>query len=247
MKILKKFLLILFFTACASTEDFDVNTPDGAFKSANQLEENERYEEAITAYRELKNKFPYSHFATEADLHIADVYFNKEAYLESQSSYQLFIDLHPKHEKVPYALYKLADSIYNQLPSTVDRDLSLGPKAQNYFKLLIDKFPGSIHASEAKEKINSIEKKLQEKELYIADYYFKTDAYMSAMKRYQDFLDRWPKSDKSPYAALRTILSAKQINEGDTIKSYYRKLTTEFPGTDEAKAAQGEFSNHVDR
>lgn len=245
MKKIFLFLGPLFLIACASTEDHDINTVEGSFKTANYYEENERFEEAITQYKDVKNKYPYSNFATEADLRIADVYFKKESYLESQSSYQLFIDLHPKHEKVPYALYRLSESIYNQLPSSVDRDLALGPRAQNYYRLLIDKFPTSTYVPDAKEKIEKIELLLQGKELYVADFYFKTEVYLSAMKRYQDFLSRWPKAEKSPYAAYRVVVAANHINEQDTVKQFYKKLMTDFPNTDEAKAAEREFSIHV--
>ena len=82
---------------CSSSDKFDTSTPEGAFKAAEALEKDERYEEAIPKFQEVKNKHPYSRFATEAELKIADIHFASENFEEAQASYQLFKEFHPKH------------------------------------------------------------------------------------------------------------------------------------------------------
>ena len=57
----------------------------------------------------IKNKFPYSNYATEAQLKIADVYYMQESYGEAAVAYEAFRDLHPKHEKVPYAMFRIGE------------------------------------------------------------------------------------------------------------------------------------------
>ena len=68
----------LISTGCSSIETRDVSTPEGAYQSAEDFEKDERYEEAIAKYTDVKNKFPYSRFATLADLKIADIQFKQE-------------------------------------------------------------------------------------------------------------------------------------------------------------------------
>ena len=70
-------------TGCSSIETRDTSTPEGAFKSAEDFEKDERYEEAISKYSDVKNKFPYSRFAADAELKIADLQFKRESYPEA--------------------------------------------------------------------------------------------------------------------------------------------------------------------
>ncbi len=178
-------LSLVILAGCSTSEKYDLNTAEGLFKSAEILEKDERYEEAITRFADVKNKFPYNKLAAEAELKIADVHFKKEAYIESQTLYQAFVDLHPKHPKVDYALYQSGLSYYNQLPSTIDRDLTSGVKAKEVFQNLLKTNTGSSYAKDTREKIAVINTKLAEKELYIADFYRKRKIYDSALSRYQ--------------------------------------------------------------
>ncbi|MBX3041994.1 MAG: outer membrane protein assembly factor BamD, partial [Bdellovibrionaceae bacterium] len=118
--------LIVFalLTGCSSAEKRS-DTPDGLFAIAQEYEASDRYELAILRYTEVKNKFPYSSFATKAELAIADVHFKAESWPEAQVSYQAFRELHPTHSQVPYVVYRTGLSFYEQVPTSVDRDLTL--------------------------------------------------------------------------------------------------------------------------
>src|SRR5579862_1861877 len=113
-----------FMSGCSSTSVSESNSAEIAFNAAVEFENDERYEEALAKFNEVKNKHPYSKYAIEAELHIADIQYKRENFIEAQTAYQLFKDFHPKNAKVDYVTYRLAMSLYNQLPSTSDRDLS---------------------------------------------------------------------------------------------------------------------------
>src|ERR1041385_710242 len=128
------YLMILSTTVSCATGDLkDANTADANYKIAEEYEKDERFEEAITKYREVQNKFPYSRYAVMAKLKVADIQYSRENYIEAQNAYQLFKDLHPKHEKIDYVTFRLGMSYYMQLPSTIDRDLTQANKAILYF------------------------------------------------------------------------------------------------------------------
>src|SRR5438132_955753 len=118
---------------CSSVQVADPNSAEGMFKIAEELEKDERFEESITKFNELRNKHPYSRYSTEAELRVADIHYKKEAFIESATAYQLFKDFHPKHPRSDYVTYKLAMSYFNQLPSTIDRDLGPAHKAIQFF------------------------------------------------------------------------------------------------------------------
>ena len=129
----------------------DTSTAEGAFKLGEKFEKDERYEDAIVQFNSVKNKHPYSKLAAEAELHIANIHYDREDYIEAQNSYQAFKELHPSHPRIDFVTFRLAMSYYNQLPSTIDRDLQLATRAIQYFDETINSHAGSEFVPQAKE------------------------------------------------------------------------------------------------
>lgn len=234
-------LLAFFLNACVSYDDFDTSTAEGAFGLAQALEGDDRFEEALMQYRDLKNRFPYSRYAVAAELQLAEVQFKKEAYIEAQGAYQIFKELHPKHSKIDYVTYQIGESIYQQLPSTIDRDLSLAPLAIKEFDVLIRDFPNSPHTAKARTRRSDAVKKLAEKELYIADFYYRTDEWQHALVRYEKYLRDYPSHDRRPHAFLRAGLAAQNFGNESKRKSLLRQLIEKYPQSKEAQQAKDVF------
>ncbi|PWU13681.1 MAG: outer membrane protein assembly factor BamD [Bdellovibrio sp.] len=233
------FLLSLVLVAC-SAEEKKSDTPEGAFAIAQEFDQNERYEEAIRRYQEVKNKYPYSKFAVQAELAIADAYFKEESYPEAQVSYQTFKELHPKHANIDYVTYRLAMSFYNQLPETIDRDLSLSQNAMTYFDELVAHYPNSPHVAEAKEKKIDCLKKLAGKEEYIGDFYYIRGKYDSALGRYEQLLKLYANLGFDAKALSRAAICAGRTGELERARGFLGRLKKEFPDSSELAEAQRE-------
>lgn len=236
-------LALSFQLGCSTAEKGDLNTPEGAFASAEALEKDDRYEEAIARYAEVKNKHPYSRFATMSELKIADVHFKREAFIEAQGAYQLFKEFHPKHPQSDYVTYRLAMSYFNQLPTSIDRDLSAADKAILYFDEVATSYPSSTHVTESKEKKAAALKMLGEKEMYVARFYYKQKKFDSAMKRYEFLLKTYPNLGFDPEALLGAANSASKSGERERALQHVRTLNAKFPQTDEAQRAKNEFGD----
>lgn len=231
----------LLFVGCSSADKYDTSTPEGAFKLAEEFEQDERYEEAIARFTDIKNKHPYSRFATLSELKIADLNFKREAYIEAQNSYQLFKEFHPKHPQSDYVTFQLAMSYFNQLPSTIDRDLSLADKAILYFDEVTNSYPNSKYAGDAKQKRQDALRMLAEKEMYIANFYMKRDQFDSALKRYETVLKTYPNLGFDSAALFGAAKSSFSIGEKDRGQQHLKNLYSLFPGSDETKRAKNEF------
>lgn len=234
-------LLIFLLTGCVSYDDFDTSQAAGSFGLAEALEKDERYEEALTQYQNVKNRFPYSKFAVSAELQIAEIQFKKEAYPEAQGAYQLFKELHPKHERTDYVTYQIGESIYMQLPSTIDRDLSLAPNAIKEFDVLIRDYPSSPLVKKAQDRRSDALGKLADKELYISDFYYRTGEWLHALVRYEKYLQDFPTHSQRPHALLRAGLSAEKNGDETKRNSLFRQLIADYPNSSEAKQAKGVF------
>jgi len=237
-------LLVTVIVACSSAEKYDTSTPEGGFHSAEALEKDERYEEAIQRFTEVKNKFPYSRLATEAELRVADLHFKREAYIEAQSAYQLFKEFHPKHPKIDYVTYRLALSYFNQLPDTIDRDLSLADKSILYFDEVLNSYPNSEFVKEAKEKRLEALGKLASKEMYVARFYSKHEKFDSALRRFENVLKTYPNLGFDSEALYGAAKSAFETGEKERAQQHLKNLYSLFPASDEANRAKNEFKKY---
>lgn len=239
------FMATAVLLGCSSTPDIDTSTPEGSFKLAEKYEKDERYEEAITQYTQVKNKHPYSKLATEAELRIGEIHFKREEYVESQNTYQVFKEMHPTHPQIDYVTFRLGLSFFNQLPSTIDRDLSVADRAILYFDEVIQSYVTSKYVAEAKDYKQKALKMLAEKEDYIAHFYFIRDHYESALGRYEGLMDKYPGLGFDGSALYGAAVSAYKIKELNKARNYYRKLISEFKDSKEAEKARRELGSSL--
>ena len=195
-----------FLGGCAS-ESVDESDPAQLYQQAEKDIGSARYQIAIDRLREVRNKFPYSKFSAAAQLRMGDVYFLQESYSEAAAAYESFRDLHPKHEKVPYALFRIGESYYNDIPSPIARDLTPAQKATDAFREFLKRFPNDENAAKAKELNAKAYSSLADKELYIADFYFREESYMAAQKRYEKVIAVYPDTDAGKKAVGKLELT----------------------------------------
>lgn len=238
-------LFTAFVSACSSGEKLDTNTSEGGFKLGERYENDERYEEALAQFNTVKNKFPYSKLATEAEIRMADIHFKREEYIESQAGYQTFKEMHPSYPRIDYVTYRLALSFYEQLPSTIDRDLSVADRAILYFDEVIQTYARSEYAKEAAEHKTKALKMLAEKEYYVGHFYLIRDHWESALGRFEGLLERYPRLGMDERALYGAAISAYRAKDLGKAKTYYQRLITEFKDSDEAQKARRELGNHI--
>lgn len=238
--VISSISLIFLMNAC-TTMDKSANTAEDAFKVAKEYENEERYEEAIRRYGEIRNKFGQSNYALMAELAIADCHFKQEAYIEAQYAYQNFKDLHPKHNQIDYVTFRIGLSYFNQLPTTIDRDLTIAKDAIKVFSEVLTKHANSEFAKEAKEKKEAALKMLAEKEAYIADFYFKREMYESAIGRYENLYHKYNGQGFESLALYRASYSAKKIGDDVKFKKYLSLLESNYPTSAEAELARKEL------
>ena len=177
-----------------------------------------RYLMAIEKLNLLHSQYPYSFYATRAKLMLADIYFLQENYVQAASAYISFRDLHPKHKKIAYIIYRIAESFFQQTPSTHDRDLSPAQEAIKYYREILQKYSHREHAKLAQKKIVLAQTMLNEKEKYIADFYFKTKTYLAAKFRYKQII----KEINDPKIRLHAM---KRVVESSYYLKEYKKCT----------------------
>jgi outer membrane protein assembly factor BamD len=181
----------------------DEKDPASMMADAEDEIKNDHFLVALDKLRIIKNKFPYSNYSLEAHLRIGDVYFLQESYPEAAATYESFKDLHPKHTKVAYAMFRLAKSYFNDAPDVVARDQTVAKKALESYNDFLKRFPSASETEEARKDVAQIRKNLAEKELYIGDFYNKREHPDAAAKRYDNVLRTYPETDAAKEAQAK--------------------------------------------
>ena len=197
------------------------------FKEAKMLIEDGRFLMSTEKLNSLRSQFPYSYYATHAELLQADILFEQESFVEAAAAYILFKDFHPHHKKMAYVVWRIAESFNNQRPATYDRDLSPLYEAIKYYDELLRVFPKSDHTKGGREKIEECKSLLQKKELYIADFYFKTDVFQAARYRYLDILKNFTDRELRNHSIVRVMLASEELKEPKKCKKHYRDFSSE--------------------
>jgi outer membrane protein assembly factor BamD len=197
--ILKWFFIAAFsimnINGCALYDQFFADEPE---KSASELMsegtamlEKGQYEEATATFQKLKDRYPYSEFAVDAELKMADALYKDKLYEQAYQAYNDFERLHPKNPKIPYVIFQKGMCHFSQV-STIDRAQTQALLAKDEFERLVKKFPRSEYADNARRKIRECYINLAEYELYVGHYYFKRKKYRAAMERYRYIIENYP-------------------------------------------------------
>lgn len=222
------FVGLLVGAGCSSLST-DPNDPEALYKAAEQSFSDENYLIALEKFRDLKNRFPYSNRAIDAELRIADTYFAQESYPEAEAAYEIFKELHPTHSRSDYVQNQIALSYYNQIPDNIARDLSAAQLAIDSFQDLIKEYPSSQYIEGALVKLQEAKKKLAEHERYVANFYFQRRHYLSSSYRYASLLKQYSKMGYDEEALYRLGESYYHIRMYGNARDALQKLLKQFP------------------
>lgn len=221
----------LLIASCSTKSPKGRTEAETLFREAEKLVERKRYIMATESLNQLRSRYPYSFYATRAELMLADIYFLQENYVEAAAAYILFRDFHPKHKEMARIISQIAESFFLQTPSTFDRDLSSGSESIKYYNEVVQKYSKTKYAKLAKERMAEAQKMLDQKEKYIADFYFKTEVYFAARYRYLEILKIVKNIDIRVHAMERVIESSYHLKEYEKcifyINQYFSKLKKE--------------------
>ena len=153
--------------------------------------ENGRYADSIEKFQKLKDYYPFSKYAILADLKIADAHYHREEYEDAIFGYENFEKLHPRNEAIPYVIYQIGMSYYDQI-STPDRDQTAARKALETFQRLKKQFPQDEYARRSEEKITKCLKSLAESTYLIGVFYYRSNHFKAALQRFMSVISDYP-------------------------------------------------------
>lgn len=227
LSIKKYFLLTGCIIVLSSCSDIDVNYADKKVDdiydiAMTQMKEKD-YSHAAKTFLEVERHYPYSNLAVKAQLYSAYAYYEAGKYDEASEGFNLFVQLHPGHDDIPYALYMMGMCAYEQLP-IVERDQEDAGQAVYYFEEVLRRFPNSSYAKDAKLKIVLATDHMAAKEMNIGRYYVSRYAYVAAINRFKTVVDNYQTTTHVPEALYRLVEAYKALGLDDQAKTHLAVL-----------------------
>lgn len=150
------------------------------------------YLTAIEYYETLESRYPFGKYAMQAQIDVAYAYFKFDEPDSAITAIDRFIKLHPRHPAVDYAFYlkglvnferggNVLDFISERDLSEFDRNLLL--RAYNDFKLLLQRFPSSEYATDARKRMIYLRNELARADFNVASYYASREAWVAVAGR----------------------------------------------------------------
>jgi outer membrane protein assembly factor BamD len=140
--------------------------------------------DATKAFDEVDRQHPYSEEARKAILMSAFASYRRGRYDDTVNSANRFLSLYPGSPDAPYAQYLIGSSYFHQIPD-VTRDQQATQRAMAALQEIIDRYPDSEYADDARKKLIVARDQLAGKEMQVGRYYLERREYIAAINRFK--------------------------------------------------------------
>ena len=217
-------------------------TEEALFDEGMRSFNEKRYVRAIDNFSKLRTDYPFSPQITQVELKIADAYYLNQQYPEAINALKEYQSMHPTNENIPFVLLRLGQAHFDQFTST-DRDQKNTEIAKGYFENVVNSYPKSPQAVEAKEKLAKCLEYLAEHEFNVALFYFKQEKYPAARDRFEEIVRKY----KDTPTAVKSLfyLGESYRNEKNVIRASlaYEALIEHYPQTKFAADAKTQLAS----
>jgi outer membrane protein assembly factor BamD len=226
--------------ACASNEEpYDaVQDLQEAYDKAQTSIQNGNYSRGIQILEAIQARYPFSDVARQIQLDLMYAYYKSGAPELAVEAADTFMRENPIHPKVDYALYIKGLAYFSDEPGILERwfrkDTNKRPpkdvdQAYQAFRRLVERYPASEYAPDARQRIIYLKNRLAAYENWVADYYLRRGAYIAAANRAKNALESYNGADSNE-ESLRIMISAyEELGLNDLAADAQRVLELNYP------------------
>ena len=177
-------------------------SPEALYAAGLESLRAERYAQAIEIFDTVERDHPYSTWATNARLMSGYAEYSRNRYTEALGQLDRFIQLHPAHRDIAYAYYLRGLCYYEQI-ADAQRDQAGTETALAALQDVVNRFPNSTYARDARLKIDLARDHLAGKEMNIGRFYQQRRLYAGAILRFRNVVENYQTTNHVPEALHR--------------------------------------------
>ncbi|MEO6324456.1 MAG: outer membrane protein assembly factor BamD [Thermoanaerobaculia bacterium] len=204
-----------------------------AYAKGDSLIARKKYDVGRQYLRFVAENYANDPIGKQAALRLADSYFDQKTllgYLEAQARYKDFRNRYPSHPRSDYALFRLAQTSDRQAEKP-DRDQSNTRLAATSYRELIQAYPDSPYAAEARARLQIVKDLLAEHEYKVGHFYLKRKAYSAAKSRFDVLLSAFPDYHGLDIVLYEAGLTERKLGHDDDARVLWDKLAHDYPAS----------------
>ncbi len=181
-------------------EGFVPGSVGEVYSQATRSMNNGNYRRAIFILEQIQSRFPFSELGKQAQIDLIYCFYKSGATEEAVDAADQFMRENPTHPRVDYALYIKGLNYFDDDPGRFSTllgiDRAARPPAENRqalatFSRLVDRYPSSEYAADARLRMLFLKERLARYENFVADFYLRRGAYIAAMNRAKQALEQF--------------------------------------------------------
>lgn len=240
----------LLLTACASTGSEDKTagwSTDKLYSEARSEVSSSNYEAAIPMFERLEGRAAGTPLAQQAQLEKAYAQYRNGDRAQAIATLDRFLMLHPTSPAADYALYLKGIVNFNdQLglfawlnrQDLSERDQRAAKESFEAFKTLVETYPESKYAPDARQRMVYIVNSLAGYEVHVAQYYYSRGAYVAAISRAQQAIEDYKEAPALAQALEIIEKSYDALGMTDLRDDTRRVIAASYPEGIDAALAQ---------
>ena len=183
-------------------------------------------------YQRLIARFPYGPYTEQAQIELAYAYYKGNKPEDATSTISRFVRTYPAHPYIDYMYYLRGLINFNRHDGTLLRVAQLDPTQReqvsvrqsfNDFNDLIQRYPTSRYAADARAKMVHLRNQMARHDLNVAVFYLERRAWVAAANRGKHVIEHYPQSLYDSDA--RAVMSEAYARLGqDTLASDSRRV-----------------------
>jgi outer membrane protein assembly factor BamD len=237
------FLVAAALTGCSSSPKDDPSSQASLDKLYAEAKEDlsvGSYERAIKTLERIEGRAAGTVLAQQAMLEMAWAQFRSGEKVQAIATLDRFIKLHPSSAGFDYALYLKGIVNFNEDTGLFgrfagqdvsERDQQASREALSAFRELVDRFPASRYAEDARIRIDFITNMLARHEVHVARYYFERGAYLAAANRAQTAVTEYQFAPATEEALFLMAASYRALGLTELQSGAERVLQKNYPNS----------------
>ena len=236
--ILAVLILLTALSACASKDKHANMSEQDLYREAERYLKKENFDLATKDLQLLESRYPFGPYAEQAQMELIYSQFRSGQNDAAIAAADRFIRLHPQHPNVDYAYYMKGLSNYDEGTGLLQRFLPTdmterdpGKTLQSFedFRQLLNRFPDSEYAPDARARMTYLRARLARYEVNVANYYFRRKAYLAAANRGSYVVENYQQTEAVPDALAVMVQAYRLLGLNNLADSALQVLRTNFP------------------
>lgn len=215
--------------SAAREEAYSERPVDLLYRAGAEKLDQRRWSEAVDYFSEVERQHPYSEWARRSILMQAYAHYEANQYEDALSDSDRFIQLYPGSPSAAYAFYLKAVCYFEQIMD-VGRDQGSTQNALSALREVVQRYPKSAYAADARIKIDMVNDQLAGKEMAIGRWYLHQNQPLAAIGRFKRVIELYQTTSHTPEALYRLVEADLTIGLTDEAKRNGAVLGYNFPG-----------------